>query len=81
MKATLIEKNGLGLDEVLTRMTRRIQLADYAESTILSYCRSVRVMGIKIGKSLVNVEEDERQMRPLAPPTPEPLINHCSPIA
>ena len=59
MKATMVEKNDLSLDAVLAQMTRRMQLADYAESTILSYCRSVRVMGTKIGKSLVNVEEDE----------------------
>ncbi len=59
MKATLVGKNELGLDEVLARMTQRMSLANYAESTILSYCRSVRVMGIKIGKSLTNVEQDE----------------------
>jgi len=59
MKATLIEKNGLGLEEVLTWMTRRMGLANYAESTIASYSRSVRTLGMKIGKSLVNVEQDE----------------------
>jgi len=59
MKATLVEKNDLCLDEVLARMTQRMSLANYAQSTILSYCRSVRVMGTKIGKSLTNVEQDE----------------------
>jgi len=59
MKATVVEKNDLGLVEVLTRMTQRMTLANYAESTILSYTRSVQVMGTKIGKSLVNVEQDE----------------------
>ncbi|MEO0687275.1 MAG: phage integrase N-terminal SAM-like domain-containing protein, partial [Cyanobacteria bacterium J06649_11] len=57
MKATVIEKNGL--DQVLTRMSERMALANYAKSTIASYCRLVRTLGIKIGKSLVNVEEDE----------------------
>lgn len=57
MKATVIEKNGL--DQVLARMSQRMALANYAESTIASYCRSVRTLGIKIGKSLVNVEQDE----------------------
>ena len=59
MKATLVEKNGLSLDQVLTRMSQRMGLANYAESTIASYCRSVRTMGLKIGKYLSNVEEDE----------------------
>jgi len=57
MKATVVEKNGL--DQVLTRMSHRMCLANYAESTIVSYCRSVRTLGTKIGKSLSNVEEDE----------------------
>jgi hypothetical protein len=38
MKATLVAKNDLGLEEVLARM--RMTLANYAESTILSYGRS-----------------------------------------
>ena len=59
MKATVVEKNGLSLDQVLSRMSQRMGLANYAESTIASYCRSVRTMGLKIGKSLSNVEEDE----------------------
>lgn len=59
MKATLAEKNELSLEEILTRMTHRMSLANYAESTIVSYCRSVRVLGIKIGKSLVNIDQDE----------------------
>jgi hypothetical protein len=41
MKVTLVEKNELGLAVILTRMTQRMRLAHYAESTILSYCRSV----------------------------------------
>lgn len=57
MKA--IEKNVVGLDRVLTRMTQRMSLANYAESTIASYSRSVRVMGEKVGKSLENIEQDE----------------------
>ena len=57
MKATVVEKNGL--DHVLTRMSQRMGLANYTENTIVSYCRSVRALGIKIGKSLVNVEQDE----------------------
>ena len=57
MKATVVEKNGL--DQVLTQMARRMGLANYAESTIVSYCRSIRTLGTKIGKSLSNVEEDE----------------------
>jgi len=59
MKATLVEKNALSLDQVLSRMSQRMGLANYAESTIVSYCRSVRTMGLKIGKSLSNIEEDE----------------------
>jgi len=59
MKATVVEKNAPSLEEILTRMTRRMQLADYAQSTIASYGRSVRVLCAKIGKSLVNIEEDE----------------------
>ena len=57
MKATAVEKNGL--DHVLTRMSQRMSLANYAESTIASYSRSVRTLGIKIGKSLANIEQDE----------------------
>lgn len=59
MKTTLVKKNELGLAEVLAQMTQRMQLGNYAESTILSYCRSVRVLGTKIGKSLSNVEQEE----------------------
>ena len=44
MKATLVEKNALSLDQVLSRMSQRMGLASYAESTIVSYCRSVRTM-------------------------------------
>ena len=36
----MVEKNELGLDEDLARMTQRMSLANYAQSTILSYCRS-----------------------------------------
>ena len=57
MKATVVEKNGL--DQVLTQMARRMGLANYAESTIASYCRSAKTLGTKIGKSLSNVEQDE----------------------
>jgi hypothetical protein len=40
MKATLVEKNEMGLDKVPARMTQPMKLANYAESTILSCCRS-----------------------------------------
>lgn len=40
MKATLVAKNDLSLEAVLAQMTQRMTLANYAESTILSYCRS-----------------------------------------
>jgi hypothetical protein len=38
MKATLVAKNNLGLEEVLARM--RMTPTNYAKSTILSYGRS-----------------------------------------
>lgn len=59
MKTVL--KNVEGLEAVLSRMERRMGLAGYAESTIKSYTRSVRVMGYKLGKSPENVEQDELQ--------------------
>jgi len=57
MKA--LKKNVPGLPEVLSRMEQRMQLANYAESTIKSYCRSVRLLGVKIGKSPEEIEQDE----------------------
>lgn len=57
MKA--LEKNVSGLPEVLSRMAQRMELANYAESTIASYCRSVRLLGVKLGKSPEEIAQDE----------------------
>lgn len=57
MKAII--KNVPGLSKVLNKMEKRMSLANYAESTMVSYMRSVRVMGTKIGKSPENIEQDE----------------------
>ena len=57
MKA--IEKNVPGLADLLDRMEKRMALANYAESTIVSYTRSVRLLGMKLGKSPESIEQDE----------------------
>ena len=59
MKAKKAEKNVPGLRSVLSQMSQRMALANYAESTIVSYTRSVRVMGVKLGKSPEKIEQDE----------------------
>jgi len=59
MKARNAEKNVAGLSAILFKMSQRMALANYAESTITIYVRAVRVMGVKLGKSPENVEQDE----------------------
>lgn len=57
MKA--ITKNVPGLAPILKKMEKRMSLANYAESTISSYTRTVRVLGTKLGKSPDKIEQDE----------------------
>ena len=59
MKAKISEKNVAGLSAILSKMTQRMALANYAESTIKSYVRAVRMMSVKIGKSPEKISEDE----------------------
>lgn len=58
MKA-ISEKNVAGLSAVLSKMTQRMGLANYAESTITIYVRAARTLGVKLGKCPENVEQDE----------------------
>lgn len=48
MKATDLQKNVAGLSAVLLKMSRRMVLANYAERTISSYSRAVRLMGVNL---------------------------------
>jgi len=59
MKAKNAVKNVAGLPAVLSKMSQRMALANYAESTINIYVRAVRLLGVKIGKSPENIEQDE----------------------
>ena len=52
-------QNVPGLANVLDRMTKRMTLANYAESTIMTYTRTLRLLGCKLGKSPENIEQDE----------------------
>lgn len=52
------EKNVAGLSAVLSKMSQRMALAGYAESTIQIYVRAVRSLGMKIGKSPEKIEEE-----------------------
>ncbi len=58
MKA-ISEKNVAGLSAVLSKMSQRMGLANYAESTIVIYVRAVRALGVKLGKSPENIDEEE----------------------
>lgn len=51
MKAKELEKNVAGLSAVLSKMSQRMALANYAESTISSYSRAVRLMGVSLRRS------------------------------
>ena len=44
------EKNVAGLSAILSKMTQRMGLANYAESTIRTYVRSVRVDECEVRK-------------------------------
>lgn len=59
MKAKDSVKNVAGLSAVLSKMSQRMGLANYAESTINIYVRSVRIMGVKLGKSPEKIDEEE----------------------
>ena len=54
-------KNVPGLAQLLARMEKRMALANYAESTILSYTRAVKRLSVKLGKTPDNINEDELQ--------------------
>ena len=54
-------KNVPGLAQLLARMEKRMALANYAESTILSYTRAIKRLSVKLGKTPDNVNEDELQ--------------------
>jgi hypothetical protein len=58
MKAN-VEKNVADLSAVLSKMTQRMGLTNYAESTVKIYLRIVCMLGVKLGKSPENIEEDE----------------------
>ena len=64
------EKNVAGLSAILSKMTQRMGLANYAESTIRTYVRSVRLMSVKLGKSPESWSPicPSRQARQLPPP-------------
>jgi integrase len=54
-----VQRTVPGLSKILNKMEKRMSLANYAESTVKSYTRTVRLLGTKLGKSPDKIEQDE----------------------